>query len=105
MNAKADKTAAPAWSVRCWCDREAIYTEIPGAGANPPYVQKWALTEGGLSKALLLMRELYSKFQPLGGNYQIPLGLLEGKSSPSISNFDKATRDAVRDVLRKQGIL
>jgi len=47
-------SARPAWAVTMWADDTAIYVELPVKG-GPPYITKFPLTEGGLSKALNLL--------------------------------------------------
>lgn len=99
MNATSAPTARPAYAVVVWCDHSHIFTEIPASNGGQPYVQKWSLTEGGLSKALAQMKSLYAD-SGITGDYQIPLnGLI--KSATGINNFSADQRQKARDVLRR----
>lgn len=44
----------PPHAVTMWCDDNWIYAELPCEG-DPPYICKFAFTEGGLSKALRVL--------------------------------------------------
>lgn len=96
MSASAASSGRPAWAVCAWSDNNAIYIEIP-AKSGIPYISKFALSEGGLSKALSLMRSLHRTIEPLGGNYQIPL-------NPGIKKaqtFSEDSRKATREILKR----
>ena len=56
--ATAAKTFKPPWAVTAWLDDTAVYIEIPATN-GPPYIQRYSLTEGGLSSALKAMKDLY----------------------------------------------
>lgn len=57
MTATLARSAAPPNALRVWVDDRAVYTEIPGkAPAGLPHVMSFALSEGGLSKALNILR-------------------------------------------------
>lgn len=57
MTATLARSAAPPNALRMWCDTTAVYTEIPGKPPNGlPHVMSFALSEGGLSKALNILR-------------------------------------------------
>jgi hypothetical protein len=45
----------PAWAVTCWCDDEFVYVALPVKNAAP-YIQKFPLTEGGMTKAINILR-------------------------------------------------
>lgn len=100
--ADALTTARPPHAVVMWCDRGFIYTELPATNGGLPYIQKHSLTEGGLSKALAMMRDLYAKHQPLGGDYNIPLNPLI-RVAPN--SFSSDQRSAALDALRKLKVI
>ena len=50
--------AHPPHALLCWIDDVNIYIEIPSTVGNP-YVQKFPIVEGGLSKALNFLRVRY----------------------------------------------
>lgn len=95
-------TARPPHAVVMWCDRGFIYTELPATNGGLPYIQKHSLTEGGLSKALAMMKDLYAKHQPLGGDYRIPFNPLI-KADPN--SFTTDQRGAALAALRKLGLI
>lgn len=47
-------SAAPVNALRMWMDGRNIYAEIPGP---TPHIMSFPITEGGLTKALNLLRE------------------------------------------------
>lgn len=100
--ARAANSAAPPYAATMWMDHSNIYLEIPAIDNGPPYIAAYACTEGGLSKALGMMRELYQKSQPLGGTYTIPNNPMIKRGN--INNFSPAQREAARKVLKKLGI-
>lgn len=57
MTASLARSAAPPNALRVWVDDRAVYTEIPGKPPNGlPHVMSFTLSEGGLSKALNILR-------------------------------------------------
>ena len=100
--AKAISSAAPPYAVTIWVDHVNLYMEIPAKDGGIPYIACYALSEGGLSKALSMMREAHNKSVPLGGDYKIPFNPMIRKAS--INNFSADQRDAAREILRKMGI-
>lgn len=48
-------SARPSYAVTMWSDDNWIYVELPCKGSIP-YVTKFAFTEGGLGKALYVLR-------------------------------------------------
>lgn len=46
----------PPEAVLCWCNDVSIFIAIPASNpAQPPLIQSYALTEGGLHKALKIL--------------------------------------------------
>lgn len=63
MTATLARSAAPPYALRVWCDNSSVYTEIPGKAPNGlPHVMAFALSEGGLSKCLNLLRGKNTSF-------------------------------------------
>jgi hypothetical protein len=54
------KSFHPPWATLTWADDRYIYTEIPSA-AGPPFIQRYTLSEGGLSKALSFLRDHHAR--------------------------------------------
>lgn len=103
MNAKAAPSAAPPYAATMWMDHTNIYMEIAAKDGGPPYIATYSCTEGGLSKALAMMRDLFMAAQPIGGRYTIPHNPMIKKAN--INNFSEAQREAARLALRKAGII
>lgn len=99
MSGSASTTGRPAWAITVWCDSQFMYTEIAGSPGKPPYIEKHALTEGALSKALHFMRSLHEKHCPDRTNYVVPpwpvTRALRGQS------VSEDTREKTRAVLRR----
>jgi hypothetical protein len=68
MSASQAPTAKPSWAVTAWVDDRYIYIEIPSTKGNP-YVQKYPITEGALSKALNFLRTRYELVPSAEKNY------------------------------------
>ncbi len=90
-------TARPVYAHYMWCDENSIYIELDGQ--HGPYVIAFPLNEGGLSKALSLMRDARKKAaSPI---YQRP-GVVE--SYKPKGDFNEAQRERARTILKKMGI-
>jgi hypothetical protein len=50
------RTFAPPQAVVCWVDDVAVYCAVP-ARSGPPLIQRYPLSEAGLSKALNILRK------------------------------------------------
>lgn len=58
-------SAAPPNAVKMWMDDRAIYVELPlspGYESTLPCILRFAISEGGLSKALNILRERKTDF-------------------------------------------
>ena len=78
-------TAAPTNALRMWCDHRSIFVELPG-----PYITTYPLTEGGLSRALSLLKEQKYDF---GGKQML-------KASPQTQSEAMA-----ESILRRMGVI
>lgn len=103
MTARLAPTARPAYAQYTWCDDNYIYVEIPAPKLGAPYVMKFSLTEGGLTKALGLLRDAHRKLAPKGGYYrpakQPIIRALEKDA------FTQEQRSSARDILKKMGMI
>src|SRR6185503_8957001 len=97
MNATYSTSARPPWAVTTWVDSSNIFIEVPYKD-NPPLVLKYALSEGGLAKALALMIETHVKHQPRGGTTKIVNAITR---KATLTDFDKDMRAEARNVLKK----
>jgi hypothetical protein len=97
MTATSASTAAPAYAVLLWCDIRTIYVQFPSQ--NGPCVVSFPRDSGGLSKALDLLKSRHA-VEGAGEAYVAPP--LPFKPSVAIS---PNSRDVVREMLRKKGIL
>ena len=64
-------TGRPIHAVTMWSDDNWIYVELPVTDSIP-YIAKFAFTEGGLSKALYVLRTAQTKAPP--STYSSPKG-------------------------------
>lgn len=93
----------PPHAITCWVDDTHVYTAIP-ALVGPPLIQRYALTEGGLSKALSILRVQRKEALRRGGIEPAR------KGAPAVRKADpvKGTpeqREAALAILKKMGIL
>jgi hypothetical protein len=97
-------TGRPPWSVVCWTDNTHLFIEIPGANGSPPYIEKYALTEGAFSKALAFMKSLHTKAEPSGGTYVLPSwpGM---KKVPSGQGITANSRERAHAILKARGLI
>lgn len=87
-------TGRPAWAVTAWTDDNNIFIEL--SGQHGPYITKYPLSEGGLSKALYLMRSCHKKqSSPI---YQAPG--VNPNYKPK-GDFNEKQREHAREVLRR----
>ena len=103
MMARPLPTAYPPHALMCWVDDRFVYIEIPSRTGNP-YVEKFDLTEGGLSKALNFLRIRYDELPSSMKNYTAP------PIEPSTKNGKApiqtvAQRELALAVLRKLNVL
>lgn len=103
MSAQALTTAKPPWAVTVWADDNAIFLEIPCKDA-PPYIQRYALSEAGLSKALYLMRAHYLKHKPATNGFGRSHKLINAKLAKP-SEFTQEARDRALSILKDKGLL
>lgn len=52
-----DHDSIPPYAVRMWRDDNHIYVALPMTAGGVPYITKYALSEGGLSAALEVLRK------------------------------------------------
>ena len=95
------KSGKPAYAVSMWADFRNIYLELPCI-SGPPYIQSFPLNEGGLSKALGLMRNARDKS---GEAYspQVRHPLVNAKRTKG--SFSEGQREAARAALRKLNLI
>lgn len=102
MTATLARSAAPPNALRMWCDNTAVYTEIPGKPPSGlPHVMSFALSEGGLSKALNLLRVQHRQaFGP--ADFAAPTSVALPSNRPSIGTAIQ--RAHAQAVLKRLGI-
>ena len=99
-------SARPPWAVTMWVDDHAVYMELPVKN-GPPYITKHEFCEGGLSKALGMMRDIYRAQAPSGGSYNLtkhPLIEANAKAKSRSPQATDAQREAARATLKRLGI-
>ena len=91
----------PAWAVTCWCDDQFVYVALPVKNAAP-LIQKFPLTEGGMTKAINILRVQ---------RQTLSKGRVHKVSSPPITRYGPLKPLADKDrakvlaAMRKAGIL
>lgn len=95
--------AAPPWARTVWSDANAIYVEVPDAGGGPPYILKFSHSEGGLGKALALLRSAHERADKT--NYSTPKDDPRIKRGVKSFAFTDSQRDDARAVLKKLGMI
>lgn len=99
--AKLDPNPIPSHAVTLWVDDLNIYALIPGP---TPHVTRYPRSEGGLTKALNLLRTRYEEVPVASRNYTAPQAaprLVNGKP-PVQTETQRAT---ALNVLKKLGIV
>lgn len=102
MSATSSLTARPPWAHEMWCDDTHIYVELPSTN-GAPFIMKFSLTEGGLSKALNFMRTEHHKHQPQGGYYVVPDFPITRKG-PEVKATER-TRESTRAILKRLNLI
>lgn len=90
----------PPHALTCWVDTEYVYTAIP-TKSGPPLIQKYSLTEGGLTKALTALKV---QRRDLGAKHKTKTTVV-AKRHQSDPRFNETQREKTRAVLRKMGII
>lgn len=95
--------AHPPHAVIMWTDDINIYVELPTTMGNP-YITKYPVNEGGLSKALNILRTRYEELPSAQKNYTAPAVV------PSLKNGKPPVQTEVQraqalNVLRKLGLV
>lgn len=117
MNATMDPQPIPPWAITMWLSDHDIIAMLPMRDGGQPYLMKLPLSEGGLAKALNLLRErkaevlspleatalrrLMHSAQPADHPPQVKLTKTQEKLHAETT---EAQRDRARTVLEKMGI-
>lgn len=100
---KADTFAQsyiPPHAITCWVDESFVYTALP-TKSGPPFIQKYALTEGGLTKALTVLKVAR---RDLGRGHQTRETKIRIDRN-SKDHFTDPQREKARSILRKLGMI
>lgn len=95
----------PPDAVMMWSDHNHVYVGVPSTSGGPMWVTKYPLTEGGLSKALAVLRKPEAHICGTRAPEMKASPLREPKLSKDAVKFNEAQRSATRELLRKRGIL
>ena len=108
-----DYDPIPAYAVTMWTNDVEIFVALPMAKGGKPYIMSFALNEGGLTKALEVLRKrpkeviLPTLDQP--ANYTKPPVQPQVKLSKASERLHAETtpeqRDAAQALLRKLGLV
>lgn len=105
MTAALDPSPRPSYAVTMWADLHNIYVELPMSAAGCPYIMTFALSEGGLSAALNVLRARLPEVpkptyaNPI--NYTIPHQQPMVKHSKAQERLHAETTEAQRENARK----
>lgn len=91
----------PAWAVTCWCDDSFVYVALPVKNAAP-YIQKFPLTEGGMTKAINILRV---QRQHLSHGRPHKLSSTPIKRYGSLRPLSDTNRAKVLAAMKKAGII
>ncbi len=94
MTDEMASTGRPAYAHYMWADENSIYIEM--GGQHGPYITAYPLNEGGLSKALHLMRD--ARKAAASPVYSRP-GVVEGYKPKG--DFNEAQRERAREILKR----
>lgn len=117
MSAIMDPNPIPPWAITMWLSNHDIIAALPMSKGGPCYLMKLPLSEGGLAKALNLLRE--RKAEVLSPLEAAEMQLLLASSTPADhppqvkltkvqeklhSETTQAQRDRARVLLEKMGL-
>lgn len=117
MNAMADPHPVPPFAITMWLSDHDIIAALPMSKGGPPYLMRLPLSEGGLAKALNLLRE--RKAEVLTGLEAVEMHRLLHASQPAPnppqvkltksqeklhSETTQEQRDRARVLLEKMGL-
>ncbi len=94
----------PPWAGYIWSAGNTLFVEFPCPSGKQPHIAEYALTEGGLSKALKAIQALANRdlAPPTPGTYTIhETKVIPLRKSPLMT---EAMTEAVKRVLRKHGV-
>lgn len=101
--AKSTTLQIPPYAAQVWTDDRQIYLNLGG------YIQAYPLTEGGLSKALYLMRQAYLRTKPATlptFKLRDPAGLVRRfERGKEVVRATEAQKDRALEVLQGLGML
>lgn len=89
----------PPWAVTMWADDKAIYSEVPFKDGGS-YIQRYPLSEGGLWKALQVLREMH---RIMGKDKEYEVKLVKVRPSKLSATDEQKSR--VRELLKRRGLL
>jgi hypothetical protein len=113
MNASLDHDPIPAYAVTMWTNDREIFVAMPMTTGGTPFIISFALNEGGLTKALEVLRKrpkeviVPTAAQP--ANYTKPAVQPQVKLSKAAEKLHAETtpeqRVAAQELLRKLGMI
>lgn len=96
-------SARPPWARMVWSDSNSIFVEVPASDGGVPFILKFDHSDGGLSKALLLLRDAHERADKT--NYTTPKDDPRIKKAGRSFAFTDQQRSAVHDLLLRRGII
>lgn len=111
MMGQLDPDPIPPYAVTCWCDERNVYCALPMTAGGIPYIMKFALSEGGLTSALEVLRKRkHEVLAPLEAQalYSPPTTQPMVHTSKAqerlYAETTEAQRESARKLLAKMGI-
>jgi hypothetical protein len=105
MTASLDPTFIPAHAVTCWSDDRHIYVAMPTLSGGQPYITKYPLNEGGLSKTLSVLKTRYDELPTASKNYTITPNPIVKTVKGYAFKSNEADRTSALAILRKMRIV
>lgn len=100
-----DNSPIPAHAITCWVGEKDIFVALPMTAGGIPYIMRFALSEGGLSEALKVLkkqqRESILPTAAAPANYTIPAAQPMVKTSKAQERLHAETTEAQRENARK----
>lgn len=111
--ANLDPDFIPPYAVTMWTNATEIFVALPMAAGGTPYIMSFALNEGGLSRALEILRkrpkEVITPTAAAPANYTKPEAQPQVRVSKAQERLYAETtpeqRDAAQALLKKLGMV
>lgn len=108
-----DRDCIPPYAITCWTNDKEIFVALPMTTGGTPYIMSFALSEGGLTAALAILRqrrkEVITPSAAAPANYTKPTTQPQVRVSKAREQLHAETtpeqREAAQALLRKLGMI